>query len=98
MVYAQQIKREISVARCARVSYLTHDGKRDIAKDIQLHDRLANQNPPHASPFEHICTPAVWNKQIVTVPQLQGGAKKYNRPKIGKFYGWLQMRHAIGMP
>lgn len=31
---------KISVGRCARVSYLTHDGKRDHSKDIELYDRL----------------------------------------------------------
>ncbi len=46
----------ISAARCARVSYLTHDGSRDIAKDIELHDRLKIER--HLSPFEHVATPA----------------------------------------
>lgn len=41
----------LSVARCARVSYLTHDGKRDPNKDIELHNRLAKSG--HWSPFEH---------------------------------------------
>lgn len=45
-----------SVARCARVSYLTHDGIRDFAKDIELHDKLLASR--HMSPFEH---PAVVN-------------------------------------
>lgn len=40
-----------SVARCARVSYLTHDGKRDVAADLVLHDRLLTSG--HMSPFEH---------------------------------------------
>lgn len=91
-------RRRVSVARCARVSYLTHEGVRDIAKDLDLHDRLAGQNPPHASPFEHVCTPAPWNKDKVEVPQLDGGYLYYDTPKIGNLYGWLQMRHAIGMP
>lgn len=43
--------RKVSVARCARVSYLTHDGHRDIQKDIELHDRLATSG--HWSCFEH---------------------------------------------
>lgn len=94
----QDLRRKISVARCARVSYLTHDGVRDLRKDLELHDRLANQNPPHASPFEHVCTPAPWNKKNTHVRQLDGSSKVYSRPKVGKFYGWLQMRHAIGMP
>lgn len=45
---------KVSVGRCARVSYLTHDGKRDPAEDIKLHDKLAAQDPGHWSPFEHV--------------------------------------------
>lgn len=44
----------ISVGRCARVSYLTHDGRRDIRADIDLANKLKSQNPGHWSPFEHI--------------------------------------------
>lgn len=44
----------ISVGRCARVSYLQHDGTRDPDKDIALHDYLATALPPHLSPFEHV--------------------------------------------
>lgn len=44
--------RKISTARIARVSYLTHDGKRDLNKDIELHDMLSRSN--HWSPFEHV--------------------------------------------
>jgi hypothetical protein len=52
--------RKLSAARCARVSYLNHDGtKPDVAKDLQLHDRLVQA--PHASPFEHQATPAPYN-------------------------------------
>lgn len=46
---------KISVGRCARVSYLTHDGKRNHGADIDLHDRLAQSG--HWSPFEHVATP-----------------------------------------
>jgi len=31
---------QISVARCARISYLTHDGRRDVNADLVLYDRL----------------------------------------------------------
>ena len=44
----------ISVGRCARVSYLQHDGTRDSEKDVALHDYLATAQPPHLSPFEHV--------------------------------------------
>ena len=45
---------KISVGRCARVSYLNHDGVRDINADIALHNRLLSSKPPHLSPFEHV--------------------------------------------
>lgn len=44
-------KVKVSCARCARVSYLTHDGKRDVDADLSLFDRLYNAG--HMSPFEH---------------------------------------------
>jgi thymidylate synthase ThyX len=46
---------EVSTGRCARTSYLTQEGTRDFAKDIELHDRLRYHVPLHASPFEHVC-------------------------------------------
>ena len=52
LTYQDLIK--ISVGRCARVSYLNHDGDRSIQDDIKLHDRLLSSKPPHFSPFEHI--------------------------------------------
>ncbi len=42
---------KISVGRCARVSYLTHEGKRDPQADIDLCQTLAGNG--HWSPFEH---------------------------------------------
>ena len=45
---------QLSVARCARVSYKTHDGVRDPDSDIKLFKRLYEAKPPHASPFEHV--------------------------------------------
>jgi hypothetical protein len=53
----EQLKR-VSVARCARVSYLTHAGKRDVNKDLELFQRLADGSGfGHYSPFEHVATP-----------------------------------------
>ncbi|HEX3549554.1 MAG TPA: FAD-dependent thymidylate synthase [Candidatus Elarobacter sp.] len=49
---------KISVARCGRVSYLTHAGARDHAKDIELYERLLGGGANgHWSPFEHVATP-----------------------------------------
>lgn len=45
---------KLSVARCARVSYLTHDKQNPKVKDdINLFNRLVGGNPLHASPTEH---------------------------------------------
>lgn len=51
-------KIKVSVARCARVSYNTHDGKdTPLDKDLALHDRLIGSRPGHWSPAEHQCRP-----------------------------------------
>lgn len=51
MTYSFNEIKKICVGRCARVSYLTHDGKRDPQADIDLADRLLTSG--HMSPFEH---------------------------------------------
>lgn len=67
----------LSTARCARVSYLTHEGKRDLAADFALHKRLVvrddNNDPIHASPAEH--------------PAIAVGSGYY-----GNFNGWRSYR------
>lgn len=59
---------KMSVARCARVSYLTHDGKTpNKNKDFELYERLVGSVPIHASPTEHQATPAngsFWKKNF----------------------------------
>lgn len=46
---------KVSAARCARVSYLTHDGKRDPLADEALANFLMGNG--HLSPFEHVARP-----------------------------------------
>lgn len=46
---------KLAVARCARVSYLNHDGTRNIDLDIKLWDKLVAGD--HMSPLEHVATP-----------------------------------------
>lgn len=65
--YVTQVEKDIfghedhikfSVARCARVSYLTHDKKvPDTDNDRMLYARLVGSKPWHASPLEHQATP-----------------------------------------
>jgi len=54
---------ELSVARCARVSYLTHDGKRDVEADRALYRRLLKSG--HMSPFEHAAKPVALGRDFV---------------------------------
>lgn len=42
------------VGKCARVSYLNHNGEHSIADDLKLAKYLLDQCPPHLSPFEHV--------------------------------------------
>lgn len=50
-------KVQCCVARCARTSYLTHDGVREPSADLGLHDRLLTDG--HMSPLENAATPAL---------------------------------------
>ena len=46
---------KVSVAMAARVSYTVVGNEKDVdyQKQLELHDRLIEQDPPHSSPFEH---------------------------------------------
>jgi thymidylate synthase ThyX len=54
--------KQVSTARCARVSYLQHDGTRDWQKDIDLYNKLVQGS--HWSPFEHVATPCTHVQEI----------------------------------
>lgn len=54
--------KKISAARCARVSYLTHDGVRSYEADMALFNRLV-QGKPHLSPLEHVARPSATGRQ-----------------------------------
>lgn len=73
---------KISAARCGRVSYLTHDGVRDTKEDLALFDRLASADPMHASPFEHVATPAL--KGAPTLGNFEGWRQlRHNLDVVG---------------
>lgn len=50
----REIKKKIAIARCARVSYFSYEGKDDYEADIKLCDRLFGNIPRHLSPTEHV--------------------------------------------
>lgn len=90
-----EIVKRVSVARCARVSYLTHDGVRDMDVDVGLHGKLVSADPPHWSPTEHVATPDDTNMANVFEFDPDTGEEEYCGvvPIIGNFAGWRQMRH-----
>lgn len=79
---------QISAARCARVSYLTHDGAvPTIEKDLELYNRLAGSQPIHASPLEHQATPDHYDGRD---PDFYYGWA--NHELHGNLPGWKQFR------
>jgi thymidylate synthase ThyX len=84
-------KKKVSAARCARVSYLTHDGKRDIQADLDLYERLVSGG--HLSPLEHVATPQYFGMGA-TLPGYDNTVSYYS-PMIGNFKGWKQLRKFI---
>jgi len=70
---------KLSAARCARVSYLNHDGTTpSIEKDLELYDRLVGMRPLHASPIEH---------QAYPLPKAD--------QRSNNFVGWRQYRELV---
>lgn len=70
---------QFSAARCARVSYLTHDNRYPKPEeDLKLYDRLVGSEPRHASPVEH-----------------QAHAALNEKYKSNNFTGWVQQREVL---
>lgn len=74
---------KVSTARCARVSYLTHDGRRDIQADIDLHDKLKSSG--HWSPFEHVaCAKYVTYDGVSAGGNLGNNWQQYRKNFVGE--------------
>lgn len=83
----------VSTARCARTSYLTHDGKREVGEDLRLYNRLVEASPVHYSPAEHPCRPEPTNERTTVIyPSFGGEAYDYTGPVYGNLTGWHQHR------
>jgi len=90
---------KVCIGRCARVSYLTHDGKRDPRADIELCERLLKSG--HMSPFEHAATPMTqFDADREHARSAIGGlivpfSADIKRSFSGNFRGWTQARKLI---
>lgn len=77
-----------AVGRIARVSY-NRDDKEDVTDNTALHDRMRDQRPLHASPFEHVAQ--AW----------EVGRPRASNFDVGYFdrspamSGWLQYRKRL---
>jgi hypothetical protein len=91
---------KVCVARCARVSYLTHDGIRDPSKDIELADSLLTNG--HCAPLEHAARPMTASDVVSNIFSLRGVFTDTIESNIdpaehfaGNFRGWVQFRKTI---
>jgi len=101
------LRKRVSAARCARVSYLTHDGERDITADLALYDRLVTADPMHACyddqteiltdrgfrPLSEITT-----ADVVGVWDAEAGTLRYEQPRAIHSYDYDGPMHRIEHP
>jgi len=106
--YTLEEKIRVSVARCARVSYLTQEGKvPSLDEDLALYDRLFKYVPLHASPAEHQAKPdemvikdlryAYANMDPTGKVSMAGTGKPTGAVpnQHGNFVGWCQYRKML---
>lgn len=105
---AWALLRKVSGARCARVSYLKHDGERPaIEDDLELYSQLVVRpytdkrgnvltlgDPIHASPIEHQATPDTESDRYSAEGELVGVGWD-NFYLHGNFVGWIQARKLV---
>ena len=98
---------KISVGRSARVSYLNHDGKRDLEDDVRLAERVLASG--HMAPYEHVARPMTHPEREtfgrawhIQQPQGPGGFADTSWRStgqktffLGNFNGWVQARKMI---
>lgn len=87
----------ISSARCARISYMTMEGKIDPVADLALAERLMSNG--HYSPLEHALRPMTEAELLLTqrptfyfegTGELRAGVP--NTHFLGNVSGWIQYR------
>jgi hypothetical protein len=100
------LARQVSVSRCARTSYKTHDSRTATVKEeLGLYARLIDRTPLHASPTEHQATPDRQEKIQVFRLDDDGALLPMTESTIetrwwypnqhGNFTGWRQFRKML---
>jgi thymidylate synthase ThyX len=100
---------KVSAARCARTSYLTQDGRRDMREDLRLYERLTTDRinagkAVHWSPLEHVATPWAANRQegCIHFGQDENSSEDTfqcirldHLPRVGNLLGWRSLRTEV---
>lgn len=92
----EPLKVKIATARCARLSYMTFDGKIDYEKDIKLHDQLLESK--HFSPFEHCAramTQLEYRNFTKTTPYPDENGYTESEGWCNNFRGFIQYRYLV---
>lgn len=99
----EEISIKISTAMAARTSYTVVGDEKEISYDklIEIHDKMANQVPFHASPFEH-CAQVMdsdeYEMYIKGEGTIRDFIKGFRNNKNGwcrNYRGFIQYRHKI---
>ncbi len=81
--------KKLSVARCARLSYVPFDGEPQLDKEFERYEKLVVSQPVHASPAEHQATPD-------TLLGDNAAEYRWESPDLhGNLDGWIQLRKTI---
>ena len=92
--YSEKDIARISCGRCARVSYLTHNGVRDPSADLDLAERLRVSG--HMSPFEHAAVVAETHDEVFDELFWTYEGRIWESHFIGNFRApWVQYRKLL---
>jgi hypothetical protein len=80
----------VCIGRIARISFLTHDGRRDPDADLELSTKRLLPSG-HMSPFEHVARPVT----LADDAAYRLGAPHEEDLWTGNFRGWFQYRKGI---
>jgi hypothetical protein len=83
---------KVSVGRCSRISYLTHESKRDPRDDVKKAEDLAKDG--HMSPYEHVAQ-AMTHDEWTAWASDQAQEWIKNRVPVGNLWGWRQLRKTL---